>query len=93
MNNSDSTAALLLPGPQSVRRHPRFYLAQVQQPAYLLCALQFICLKDILMAGHARHTSLPTTVCEAVLYVTTVDITYNQGIASAIVADRRPFEN
>jgi hypothetical protein len=50
-------------------------------------------LKDILMAGHARHKSLPTTVCEAVLDVTTVDVTYDQGIVSAIVADRRPFED
>ncbi|KAG1777986.1 hypothetical protein EV702DRAFT_205629 [Suillus placidus] len=48
---------------------------------------------DILMAGRAKYAYLPTTVCEVVLYVTTVDVTYDQGIVSAAVVDRRPFED
>ncbi|KAG2126215.1 hypothetical protein DEU56DRAFT_556152 [Suillus clintonianus] len=48
---------------------------------------------DILMAGRAKYAFLPTTVCEVVLYVTTVDVTYDQGIVSAAVTDRRPFED
>ncbi|KAG1733797.1 hypothetical protein EDB19DRAFT_1190097 [Suillus lakei] len=48
---------------------------------------------DILMAGRAKYAFLPTTVCEVVLYVTTVDVTYDQGIVLATVTNRRPFED
>ncbi|KAG0694960.1 hypothetical protein DFH29DRAFT_957446 [Suillus ampliporus] len=48
---------------------------------------------DILMAGRAKYAFLPTTVCEVTLYVTTVDVRYDQGVVSAAVTDRRPFED
>jgi hypothetical protein len=37
---------------------------------------------DIVMAGMYKYSFLPTTVCEVVPYLTTVNVTYNGGIIS-----------
>ncbi|KAG2065139.1 hypothetical protein BDR04DRAFT_1109009 [Suillus decipiens] len=37
---------------------------------------------NIFMSGHFKYDFLPTTVCEVVPYLTTVNVTYNGGIVS-----------